>query len=1261
MRGWLRLIADGKAKKQTPEWVAQWVDGEGLPARAVVDAICDTLGIAFVEDLFGYSARVPELSLALAERLHIDGDQTPPETRQRVLETARQRAFPGGVARLLALGLAADNIPGLTTDLRERLFELTRKVQDSRIPHEPAPVFAWLDLCAASARVNAIALAAAESLVSGEGWYRCWLRFVCALSRAEALDTALRSAAAVNALGILVEERNPFVGDPRACDLYGLDEPIVGTLRRALRLVSDSDWSRALGYLADVSKNMTTTIQSVFGGPLPPTVLLVVAVEAMTTPVRRAAVEGLTSLMLTERAGNLLYSYVGEFHLAAARIALASGDRDTAIKEWRTACEMMAAYGYRKDTTIYELLDSLPSLIAADPGRARAALEVVQPLVWRTYRHTDGKGTRQGPAQWWGLLAEVDPIALCKLISVALVSGCNLLNRTLEGARLDLWQAQWAKIDPIVSGALRLSLGPGLDRRDPSALRRLYESGENGDIVTTLARLLLARADERTPDASVSDQEKLERQRATVQDMNEVARAFGGASIDTEVANVTTERSRSSNHAPTPERRPVRRVIDDAVRETFGPTTLGLGRVLRVWRSRPYQASAAKWDVDRFVNALGYRVLSLLDQGYAESAEAVLYSIAVEEKFGEEGRLLSALGDGFELWGHRTLAAVAFTYAWTRTRGGGGWLAFGGETGLDRLRRAAQLDAAATLRTLGDEAQRRADRGDVGVTQALVHAFAQVPLGTNGSQTAFDCWREAAQVIAFRTPKIGDADEPEHPYMVSNLQSEEDVGEHTATEALDRACALAAVAGIAQPGREHKRRSFVAISLLLEARTSIVADACAEVIDHLSDVATLTWLLRVIESASSRVEVAQRCQASLARVAQGPYLTARAIAARLLRLIGEPERSPPSSEEPRQSGPEPTFGNDRDGSRSDRFVAAVVSRQAESRLSAAASMFPKLRDIASGLVAIDLNSDEKQERWQHQKRGLVSSRSERIPNAVVWFVEIVEDALQRAAAQGRMYLASRGRVVSDPVGWESALSDLLLTDTWLPLASEQCREPRPANLTTPAHTTGGPRWDEPVPVVSGGAFDGWKILASAEDQEDASTVSQESFSKTRILCAVERRKREDESGLEYPPLGLCDPETWRTSFVGQWPDGEPLPEGAVIGAAIGRKRLGDVVGGLGVHLPVLVPAPHIIASLKLRRGREPLRLYDDKGLALVTRTWRSHYEGSEYELPRPRFSGSQILMRPDTFRGMEALTEGGVVWREHVLTYDSRQEEYDSE
>ena len=76
----------------------------------------------------------------------------------------------------------------------------------------------------------------------------------------------------------------------------------------------------------------------------------------------------------------------------------------------------LIAYGWRRDTTIYELLNPLPALITIDPARGRTAVAKVQPLCERVLEHTDGKDTRHAMSRWWQLLAAADPCALSRLV-----------------------------------------------------------------------------------------------------------------------------------------------------------------------------------------------------------------------------------------------------------------------------------------------------------------------------------------------------------------------------------------------------------------------------------------------------------------------------------------------------------------------------------------------------------------------------------------------------------------------------------------------------------------------------------------------------------------------------------------------------------------------------------------------------------------------------------------------------------------------------
>ena len=76
---------------------------------------------------------------------------------------------------------------------------------------------------------------------------------------------------------------------------------------------------------------------------------------------------------------------------------------------------------------------------------------------------------------------------------------------------------------------------------------------------------------------------------------------------------------------------------------------------------------------NRFANILGYRFIRLVEAGRENDAESALRLIADAGGFNDRPELLKALAEGFERHGQKSLAAVAYTLAWTRARGRG-WL-----------------------------------------------------------------------------------------------------------------------------------------------------------------------------------------------------------------------------------------------------------------------------------------------------------------------------------------------------------------------------------------------------------------------------------------------------------------------------------------------------------------------------------------------------------------------------------------------------------
>ena len=148
----------------------------------------------------------------------------------------------------------------------------------------------WMDACTIAARRDPFGLAAVQALFKGPGWYTCWLRFTIGLMAAEAASADEQSRSCLEALRVLTEVQDPYLGEPRACDLYPIQSRIDETIRRAVSLLDDEAWDEALELLHHVSDATSTTISGEIGGPVRRDRLLHLAVET-ATPTRRAAAQ----------------------------------------------------------------------------------------------------------------------------------------------------------------------------------------------------------------------------------------------------------------------------------------------------------------------------------------------------------------------------------------------------------------------------------------------------------------------------------------------------------------------------------------------------------------------------------------------------------------------------------------------------------------------------------------------------------------------------------------------------------------------------------------------------------------------------------------------------------------------------------------------------------------------------------------------------------------------------------------------------------
>jgi hypothetical protein len=1267
-------------------WSAVASEISKLPPDGLSRAILDTYGVVQIERLVDGLEEAGDLCLAVAKQ--IKSGLAPVDcgtARDWALKAIETGLNAGAASELVSLALEPDVIDGRgTQQLRDELLELTGQVQERSVQWSGTAVPKWIDACTIAAYRDPDGLRLADVAISGAGWYRCWLHFIVALAQAEASPESDRSRLALEAMRLLTGDLDPFNGEPRACDLYGIQESIHASISRATRLLDDAEWAEGLGLLRSVSDSTTTSLFGSPGGPIPPAALLSLAIETVNL-TRLATVAALLEEEIRDRAAQRFYSDLAEYRLQRARLALRAGNQAEATAWWIDACSMLTAYGWHKDITIYELLDPLPQLISSNPAEGRGRVSVVQNLCERVPLHTDGRETNGAWARWWHLLAVSDPVALADLTAPVLFSKCNDPYALLHDARSDVWRIWSDRADPVVSAALRLSIESSHEPGDSALLRRLLAAATDDDDIR-LATLLAARIDERSFRSPYSNgEELLAKDEELVDALRSVATGLGVPTAMPPPEGALT--GPTSGNAPLGHTRSdlVRAETASDAKASFAAGAMGLSRAIRAWRLDGNGERGNGWTTDRAANIFGYRMTELAENGREADSLAALHAVADSIFYGRGASVLEALGEGLERHGYHQLAAVAFALTWTRTRGHGGWLSFGGPDKIDALERACRIDKETTLRILAEEAEKLVSIGrpysSYGVTQALIYAFATLDLSLPSVPAslsmAFGIWDEALAVIEQRAPRVDASDDADYPYVPPTPDPGEDL-----VGSIDQAFAVCALEGLAQPEREAKRRALVATKYLLAMRPTETIPAMRVALSHLSDPATLTWLLALLADSPNRT-VAEACTEQLAKLAAGEHLTVRALARDILGDRTSPPMSTPAPELLGAQKPPLWLPDSPAAETSDSTgFAGYLDEVAGTRLSRVEEFLPGFSAAVTKRAVQETKAEGYARRLRHQIDKLSDSIEKRWPDAFLVPEEAIEDALQRVAAGARAALLATGQAVADPAAWERDLAGLLLHHPRIPLALEEARWPRPS--IRPPPTAADPIWailslpekdraERPpapeavstsngeirsslritsgaeAPILHGGMLDGWRLIGSFESW----ALKNPERTAADLICAryqvVECRLPGDRQALGLPPCAEGRVGRWLrlpAVFPGGWIIGGLQESQPILG--IDHELGGRAESGLGMQHPLLTPTPQLTAALTLEPAT-PFVLADSLGPALALITWRTDYEVSDYHLPWPRLKGNGVALRGDLLDRLMAVCNGHLTLRDYIV------------
>jgi hypothetical protein len=1170
LTGRLRLAG----KEEAIRVCSEWFRSENEPpfhAREIAEILGRMYGVDAVESALQNMPVLPRKGWALLALAPLEA--SPELSRDRANQAVSSQLPLSGWLEALKYGA---DIP-LTPRTSEEIDALTDDVLDSHVQFEPDRFLRWfLQIRLWASAGDTVSLMRTEARIPSDSWYRRWLQFCVTL--VHPATTADDLIASVRELSKNIEV---FVGDPRACDLYRLHSAIRMSFRSMFERLDDARWEEALNYLATISDETNTSLQRARMGPLPVDALCELCLEAADTPAKKATGSALCSRLLSaEQRTNEYYDTHAADQLILARIQAASGQQDIAEKSWREACTYLVAYGYRKDITLWELLDPLKKLAAADSHRTRRCLRDLAPLGERVLVHTDGKETRHAIHVWIDLAAEIHPAGVLSYLARDQISDMPSFG-DLDHAIPKCLAALASMVSPVALTAAWIGIEREA-RQDMSAALAACEKlvHVNRPLGEQLWSVLVASLD--------GDGAKSPNDLATLAQASAERSSIPVPEIDPE-SSVPGKENEADSAVSGAASKPG---FHDAPSLPTRATPLQIVHFVRRWRD------STSPDLDRVVNSVGWRIVEMVDEGCEEAAERTIQRLARDTSTWEKHTVLPGLAEGLERHGKLRLAALTSTYAYTRS--GDGWRRFAGAKGEERFKAALEANEDIAWSTLADEiGEAVADGGPYGVTTHLIELLA----GAGRADDAFATWNAACGAISNRLPSVGQRDSIRIAY---------DEECESAAEMLWSAVIMR----VNSSAHQEKRAAALAVFLGIRYDATAFSAALKFAISHDVPVSTLTVVLALVEQYEQcPYEVTSGALAELQSVASMPFVTARVLARSLLERAGVMVAMPASLEP---------------------GVALISEQQAteielgvgRARLSKAIEIWPDFVPLFGTCFEAARASDETKAQMERTIRRFGPKREGR--RLALWTPvnEQIERCLQTTGAGVRAALAKRG--ILDP-DVEGVLGRSFLGNAELGIRISLSRTIRPVCLQSPSTLEEGTTVSLPI-TVECGQLAGWVVLAHQEMQLQIGEGYDHPVTAKRVLHAgIVFREWKDDGGL---PLGYPFPQIWQSSA---WKKiGVPHSFGGPIAALDVKRDAFSRVEFLAPH-----PAILIASSLDLASSERGLMFVDPAGSpAVVCINWQRKLIGEEHLADsEPTQYGMALFARPDVFEAVSALAE----------------------
>ncbi len=1054
------------------------------------------------------------------------------------------------------------------------------------------------------------AMAARErERLAGEGWYRCWLRFVLTLAAADAARRDGRAERLDEAFIELTRDTGPFVGEPRACDLYRIWSVIADSLAWALSLAQSADeWALALEAITKASHETGSRLDREDGGPISTGTLLDVLARYAADPVGGPSVRRVfeQEVELGSRAGTY-YGTHAEFEMRVARTRSRAGDAQFAHEAWRRSAVFLAAYGFHKDITLFDLIESAPALVAASTRTALSALEDLQPLTMAAVAHTDGRETKGAPNAWFRSLAEVDAATAISLLAQTAAAEAHTGGWPTAEAIHNIAKAVADSADPfLIDAVLRtvpLDTGSEHDASKDARAR-----------LTPIPRLAandrpFAQGVFRRVLAEVRDDARRHKD-AAIEEAQRVATQIGVA-LPGELQAVHGQRA-DTNRTAAPIR-PKAHTLGSTAAFSANSGFVDLLKGLRIAGERRGWDNTEEWAA--VVTSLGYRLGEFIDAGKADDAERVLRFFArdVHVSSTSAGKLhpLATLAEALEAGGYRRAAAISYTLAYTVARGGWGWLHLGDRSHGYLVARAIALDGEVARTILAQEVgyALRSSGYAAGTSRHLIERFAE----WGDAATAEGAWRESFAVIAHRLPLA-----PEGGWFeLLDLDA-------IPNWSVDEALVALLLAQLSEARLRQKLGALDGVVRAIQRSPALVLRPIRWWLTHpRSSVTSIQSVLHALlhaEAAPWPITVAS--SDVLANVIARMSWGGRRLALQLLRRAALPEPAVPRDRPPAIPA-DASFTADR--------RAMLRAADEGDTLDELQGLWPELPDIALRRLHRLLEDDPDSKDRIVERLRLMFGRNRRSSPAtpvLLWQTEMFVHALHTELTGLSAHLWEAGHWTPDI---EDSILMKLTPDTRVHLALAASRATRPA-WSFPEAVQGGVAALEFVRAADDAVYEGWSRLAMVERQYITNPDRQYEPPNglVRLFAGVVAVPLGEHIPDRAFPFVDGDPQRW-------WSDAPPaqFPFRPRFGPLVRLHRTSDWLGDAFVLIPPAFLRSYI--TLRVPAYGAPLVWRDAEGApAIVLRTWRiRNVEALDAE---PVIcEGTDLIARPDITDRLRAL------------------------